>query len=179
MTTGQLYLLETIKSLKGLKSNIEKALEQISEADLHFKPNEESNSVSIIMKHMAGNMLSRFTDFLTTDGEKPDRNRDGEFVDDFTSHTELISYWNKGWNCLFDSLDALTEDDLTKTVFIRNEPHTVLRALHRQVTHYAYHSGQIVFLCKQIKSTAFKSLSIPRGQSDLFKNSPPSAPTNL
>ncbi len=166
MSLAKTYLEESIKSFHGLKSNAEKALEQLSDDELHYQPDPESNSMAIIMKHLAGNMLSRFTDFLTTDGEKPDRNRDGEFVDDFTSREQLMKTWNNGWSCLFDALDELNESDLLKTIYIRNEPHTVLRALQRQLSHYAYHCGQLVFLAKQIKSTDFKTLSIARGKSN-------------
>lgn len=168
-----LYLLESLKSFKGLKSNAEKAFSQISDKDFHYSTSLESNSVAIIIKHLAGNMISRFTDFLTTDGEKPGRNRDGEFSDAFQSKEEIIAYWEKGWQCLFNAINALKEDDLSKTVYIRNEPHTVLRAIHRQLTHYAYHCGQIVFLCKQIKAEQFKSLSIPRGESNKYQNEAP------
>lgn len=167
------YLKETNKSFHGLKSNAEKALAQLSDDDLHDQPDPESNSIAIIMKHLAGNMISRFTDFLSSDGEKPNRNRDGEFIDDFTSREQLMQFWNRGWTCLFNALDELKEADLLKTVFIRNEPHTVIRALQRQLTHYAYHCGQLVFLAKQIKSTDFKTLSISRGKSNEFISTPP------
>lgn len=168
MSLANVYIEECIKSFRGLKSNTEKALAQLSDDELHFQPDPESNSVAIIMKHLAGNMLSRFTDFMTTDGEKPNRNRDNEFIDDFSSREQLMSYWNNGWACLFKALNELTPDDLLKTVFIRKEPHTVLRAIQRQLSHYAYHSGQIVFLAKQIKSADFKTLSIARGKSNEF-----------
>lgn len=172
-SVSDLYLLETIKSFKGLKSNVEKAIAQISDAQMHEHPDDESNNVATIIKHMAGNMLSRFTDFLTTDGEKKDRNRDGEFKDEFQSREEISQYWERGWSCLFKTLESLTGDDLLKTVSIRNEEHTVLRALHRQLTHYAYHSGQIVFLCKHLRQHEFKSLSIPKGESTKYLNAPP------
>jgi hypothetical protein len=169
------YLTESIKSFHGMKSNAEKALAQVSDNELHYRPNEESNSISIIMKHLAGNMLSRFTSFLTSDGEKPDRNRDGEFIDDLKSREELMNFWNKGWSCLFKAIEELKEEDLLKIVYIRNEAHTVLRAMQRQLVHYAYHCGQIVFLAKQIKSTDFKTLSIARGKSAEFITKPPAA----
>jgi len=162
---GEIFLLETIKSLKGLKSNSEKAIEQISEKEMHYIPDDESNSVAIIMKHMAGNMLSRFTDFLTTDGEKEWRKRDEEFIEDNLSKEKLFEIWNRGWNCVLDCLSNLKSNDLTKTVYIREEAHTVIRALTRQLTHYAYHTGQIVYICKSIKKSGFKSLSIPRNKS--------------
>jgi hypothetical protein len=159
---GELFLLECKKSFRGLKSNAEKAMEQISEADLHFFPEKESNNLTILIKHLSGNMLSRFTDFLTTDGEKPDRNRDDEFVDKGETKDELFNKWNKGWNCVFQALEELKPDNLTNIVKIRNEDHTVIRALNRQLAHYAYHTGQIVYICKLIQSSEFKSLSIPR-----------------
>jgi hypothetical protein len=165
MNTGENYLLETIKSLHGLKSTSEKAIDQISPDEMHFQPDSESNSVALLIKHMSGNMLSRFTDFLTTDGEKEWRNRDSEFEDENFTKEELIGLWNKGWDCLFGALTKLKADDLEKVVFIRGEEHTVLRAINRQLVHYAYHAGQIVYLCKQIRSKDFKSLSIPRGES--------------
>ncbi len=172
-TIPELYLLESLKSFKGLKSNAEKAMEQISDLQFHEHPDVESNNVAIIVKHMAGNMLSRFTDFLISDGEKPDRKRDNEFIDDFTSREQIMSFWEKGWNCLFNTLDSLKPADLEKIVRIRNEEHTVLRAIHRQLTHYAYHCGQIVFLCKHLKQKEFRSLSIPRGESENFKTITP------
>jgi len=168
MTVAKTYLEESIKSFHGLKSNAEKALTQLNDQDLHFSPDPESNNIVIIMKHLAGNMLSRFTDFLTSDGEKPNRHRDNEFIDDFSTRTQLMEYWNKGWACLFNAIETLKEEDLLKTVYIRNEPHTVIRALQRQLSHYAYHCGQIVFLAKQIRSTDFKTLSIARGKSEEF-----------
>jgi uncharacterized damage-inducible protein DinB len=173
MSTGQIFLEESIKSFRGLKSNCEKALEQLGDADLHWTPNEESNSIAIIMKHMAGNMISRWTDFLTTDGEKEDRNRDGEFEDDFTSREQLMAYWNRGWKIFLDTMNSLTEIDLLSTVYIRREPHTVVRAIQRQVAHYAYHCGQIVYVAKQIKGKNFKTLSIARGESTKFITEPP------
>jgi hypothetical protein len=170
---AELYLLESIKSFRELKSNCEKAMEQIGENDFHFQPDPESNSVAIIVKHLSGNMISRFTDFLTTDGEKANRNRDGEFEDNIKTREEIMLIWNKGWDCLFNTLSTLKGDDLEKTVYIRQEAHTVLRAINRQLTHYAYHAGQIVYLCKHIKSTEFKSLSIPRGESSKYLAIPP------
>ena len=172
-TISELYLLESIKSFKGLKSNAEKALDQISDSQMHEHPDEESNNVAIIVKHLAGNMLSRFTDFLISDGEKPNRNRDGEFIDNFKSREEIMAYWEQGWNCLFETLSSLKPEDLEKTVYIRNEAHTVLRAIHRQLTHYAYHCGQIVFLCKHLRQNEFKSLSIPKGDSLKYVTTPP------
>lgn len=167
------YLLESIKSFRGLKSNAEKAMAQISDDAFHYHPDPESNSVAILVKHLSGNMISRFTDFLTTDGEKISRERDNEFIDTFKDKSEIMKCWEEGWKCLFDTLNYLNGNDLEKEVKIRNEAHTVLRAIHRQLTHYAYHCGQIVYLCKHIKSNQFTSLSIPRGESDKYKLEPP------
>lgn len=159
---GEIFLLESKKSFRGLKSNAEKAMEQISAEDFHFFPEKESNNLTILIKHLSGNMVSRFTDFLTTDGEKPDRNRDDEFIDKGESREELFKKWEEGWKCLFNVLDKLNSEDLSLIVKIRNEDHTVIRALNRQLAHYAYHTGQIVYICKLIQSSNFKSLSIPR-----------------
>jgi hypothetical protein len=163
--TGDIFLLETLKSLKGLKSTAEKAIMQISEEEMFYKPDEESNSVAVLIRHIAGNMISRFTDFLTTDGEKPWRNRDSEFTDEKSTSEILMKRWNEGWQCTFDSLEKLSSADLEKEVLINNEKHTVIRALTRHLVHYAYHTGQIVYLCKQIRSTGFKTLSIPKKKS--------------
>ena len=175
MNTERAFLEETIKSFRGLKSNAEKAMEQISDAEMHWSYNEDSNSVAIIIRHMAGNMISRWTDFLTTDGEKPDRNRDSEFEDGFTSRDQIMDFWNKGWKIFLDTLNSLKEEDLTKTVYIRKEPHSVIRAIQRQLAHYAYHSGQIVYVAKQIKGKDFKTLSIARGESSKFITTPPAS----
>src|SRR4051812_4419044 len=129
MAIEKIFLQESIKSFRGLKSNAEKAMEQISDDGMHWTYNEESNSIAIIMKHMAGNMISRWTDFLTTDGEKENRNRDSEFEDHFKSRGELMEFWSKGWKIFLDTLESLKEEDLLKTVFIRKEPHTVIRAI--------------------------------------------------
>jgi hypothetical protein len=161
---AETYLLETIKSLRGLKSNCEKAIAQINDEELHFQSDPESNSVAIIMKHLAGNMLSRFTDLLTSDGEKEWRKRDQEFIDENLAREKLTDLWNRGWNCLFDALEKLSPGDLLKIILIRSEEHTVIRALNRQLVHYAYHAGQIVYICKQIRKSEFKSLSIPRSK---------------
>src|SRR5215475_9037046 len=129
----------------------------------------ESNSVAVVIKHLAGNMRSRFTDFLTTDGEKPDRHRDQEFeLTAKTKRAEIMQWWEQGWACVFAALDSLTPEDVMRTVYIRNEPHTVLQAINRQLAHYAYHVGQIVFLAKHLRSSDWKTLSVPRGQSEEF-----------
>lgn len=179
MTTGQIFLEESIKSFRGLKSNAEKAIEQLSDADLHWAYNSESNSIVIIMKHLAGNMISRWTDFLTSDGEKENRNRDSEFEDDIKTREQLMAYWNLGWKIFLETLNTLNEDDLLKTVYIRKEPHTVIRAIQRQLSHYAYHCGQIVYVAKQIKGKDFKTLSIPKGESSKYVAAPVRSGTNL
>src|SRR5438552_2399202 len=125
MNAEATYLEESIKSFRGLKSNAEKAIEQVGDAELHWSYNEDSNSIAIIIKHMAGNMISRWTDFLTTDGEKPDRNRDSEFEDDFKSRQQIMDYWNRGWKIFLETLNSLKEEDLLKIIYIRKEPHTV------------------------------------------------------
>jgi len=146
------------------------AVAQLEPAQLHAVPYEGGNSVVVIMKHMAGNMVSRWTEFLTTDGEKPWRNRDGEFVDDFESREQLDAAWEKGWATLLAAVDGLTAADLGRTVTIRGEPHTVVKALHRQLAHYGYHVGQIVGQARALKGRAWRSLSIPRGESDAYND---------
>lgn len=175
MTNDKIFLEESIKSFRGLKSTAEKAIGQVSDAELHWTSNEESNSIAIIMKHMAGNMISRWTDFLTSDGEKENRNRDGEFEDDFTSRGQLMNFWNEGWKVFLDTLYSLKEEDLEKTVYIRKEPHSVIRAIQRQLAHYAYHTGQIVFVAKEIRGKDFKTLSIARGESKKYVVTPPAS----
>ena len=134
----------------------------------------ESNSVAILVKHLAGNMRSRFTDFLTSDGEKPDRFRDREFeVTGATTRTEVMKWWEEGWACVLGAIDALKPEDVMHTVTIRSEPHTVLQAINRQIAHYAAHIGQIVFLAKHLRSSEWKTLTIPRGKSEEFKKVAP------
>ena len=145
------------------------AITQLGHVDqANWKANSESNSVSILTNHLYGNMKSRFTDFLITDGEKSWRNRDQEFEGEFKSLEELIQLYNDGWNTVFATLESLEESDLRRVVYIRNQGHSVFEAINRQITHYAYHVGQIVYLCKLILSTDFQSLSIPKGQSEQF-----------
>src|SRR4029078_3732524 len=136
--------------------------------ELHWQYNEESNSIAIIVKHLWGNMLSRWTDFLTADGEKPTRDRETEFENDIKDKKELLHKWNEGWACLFNAVNSLKEEDLTTIIYIRNEGHTVTEAINRQVAHYAYHVGQIFFIGKMIKGKDWESLSIPRGKSQQF-----------
>jgi hypothetical protein len=163
------YLEDSIASLRAYKKLAEKALDQLSEEEFFITLDEEGNSVAVIMKHMAGNMFSRWTDFLTTDGEKPNRNRDMEFViERKTSKDDLIDFWQRGWQCVFAALEPLHADDLGKKVMIGGEEHTVIQAINRQLMHYANHIGQIVFLAKHFRSAEWKSLSIPRNRSAEF-----------
>lgn len=143
------------------------AMDQVSPNRINWYFHNDSNSLAILVKHMSGNLLSRFTDFLTSDGEKTWRDRDEEFVDDIVSMEQLSAIWNQGWTCLVNTLDSLSEEDLSKTVKIRGEEHTVVEALNRQLAHHAYHVGQIVFLCKML-SKDWQSLSIPKHGSKAF-----------
>jgi hypothetical protein len=144
------------------------AIAQVSDGDLYAALDEESNSMAIIMKHVAGNMISRWTDFLTSDGEKPTRNRDIEFEDPPATRDELLAMWEHGWACLFGTLDALTEADLGCRITIRGQAHSVMQAINRQVAHYSYHSGQIILLAKHFQSANWKCLSVPRKKSAEF-----------
>jgi uncharacterized protein DUF1572 len=163
------YIEDSIASLRAHKKLAEKALEQITDEKFFATIDEESNSIAVIMKHMAGNMLSRWTDFLTTDGEKADRNRDLEFViEPMTTKADVLAYWNRGWNCVFAALEHLELPDFERKVLIRGEEHTIVQAVNRQLTHYAYHIGQIVFLAKHFRSSEWKSLSIPKNKSAEF-----------
>jgi hypothetical protein len=163
------YLEDSIASLRAYKKLADKALDQLNEDEFFITLDEEGNSIAIIMKHMAGNMFSRWTDFLTTDGEKPDRNRDMEFViEPKTSRDDVLAYWEKGWQRVFEALEPLSAEDLGKKVLIRGEEHTVIQAINRQLMHYANHIGQIVFLAKHFRSAEWQSLSIPRNRSAEF-----------
>jgi Protein of unknown function (DUF1572) len=163
---GAMYIDEVFRSLRGHKRLADDAMAQLSDAQFFAVPDAESNGVATIVKHMAGNMRSRFTDFLTTDGEKPDRNRDQEFIlaSDAT-RAEVLAAWEKYWQLVFDLLNSLSPEDLAREVTIRHEPHTVLQAINRQLAHYSYHVGQIVFLSKHWKGAAWKTLSVPKGGS--------------
>ena len=162
-----LYIDEAFRSLRGHKRLADGAIAQLNDEQFFAAPDPESNSVAIIVKHMAGNMRSRFTDFLTSDGEKPDRNRDSEFViSGAVGREQALRAWEHGWQLVFDALNSLQPEDLERTVIIRGEPHSVLQAINRQVAHYAYHIGQIVFLAKHWKGADWKTLSIPKGQSE-------------
>ncbi|MFJ7829571.1 DUF1572 family protein [Peribacillus sp. NPDC097284] len=147
---------------KDMKYTADKAMEQLDEEMLFWSPNEQSNSIAIIVKHMSGNMVSRWTDFLYTDGEKQSRDRDAEFEPAITSRKELIEVWEKGWNVLLYSLHAIKKEHLLRDIFIRKEPHTLIEALERQMYHYSYHIGQIVYIAKLQKGDAWKSLTIPK-----------------
>lgn len=162
------YLESTRKVFRYYRELGDKALAQIGDDHIHWHPSEESNSVAVIVKHLSGNMLSRFTDFLTSDGEKSWRNRDAEFEDDHTNKAKLLMAWNMGWECFFNAVNPLTADDLEKIVYIRNQGHTVLEALQRQLAHYAYHVGQLVYLCRILAGEQWQSLSIPKGGSQAF-----------
>jgi Protein of unknown function (DUF1572) len=163
------YLEEAGRQFRGHKRLTEGALAQLSDEELFVTLDREANSIAVLIKHLAGNMHSRFTDFLTSDGEKPDRNRDQEFeITSNTTRADVMRWWNEGWECVFHAVDPLRPEDLTRTVFIRQEPHSVLQAINRQIAHYAYHCGQIVFLAKHFRSSDWKSLSVPRGMSQEF-----------
>jgi hypothetical protein len=165
-----LYLDEAFRSLRGHKRLADDAIAQLTDEQFFTAPDAESNSVAVIVKHMAGNMRSRFTDFLTSDGEKPDRNRDREFVvHNDAKREEVLSSWEQNWQLVFEMLNSLHPDDLVRTVTIRGEPHSVLQAINRQVAHYAYHVGQIVYLAKHWKGADWKSLSVPKGHSEQYK----------
>jgi len=165
---GTLYLEEAFRSLRGHKRMADAAMAQLSDEQFFAMPSEESNSVAIIVKHVAGNMRSRFTDFLTTDGEKPDRKRDSEFITNADNRANLLSAWEQGWQLVLDTVKSLRPDDLTRTITIRAEPHTVLQAINRQIGHTAQHVGQIVFVAKHWKGSDWQTLSVPRGQSEQF-----------
>ncbi|MCQ6558363.1 DUF1572 family protein [Paenibacillus mendelii] len=160
----------SLQDFRGQKKLGDKALEQLTDEGFYYVPEPESNSAAIIVNHMHGNMLSRWTDFLTSDGEKPTRNRDSEFNDDTASKEELLQRWETGWNALFTALESLTPDDLLRTVPIRGEAHTVIQAIHRQISHYGYHVGQLVYVAKAFRSAEWKTLSIPKGGSASFNS---------
>ena len=171
------YLEEARRQLRGHKRMGEGAMSQLRDEEFFVTLDPEANSVAIIVKHLAGNMRSRFTDFLTTDGEKPDRFRDREFeMTPATTRDDVMKLWEEGWSCVFSAIDPLKPEDVMHTVTIRGEPHTVLQAINRQIAHYAQHIGQIVFLAKHLRSSDWKTLSIPRGKSEEFKKVVPKSP---
>lgn len=159
------YLDSAKKQFEYYKMLGEKTFAQVSDEALFWQYNAESNSIATIVKHLWGNMMSRWTDFLTTDGEKDWRDREAEFVNDVTDREALLAKWNEGWQCFFSALDSLTDQDLDKVIYIRNMGHTVLEAINRQLAHYPYHVGQIVFIGKMVQDEAWVSLSIPKGNS--------------
>jgi len=166
---AQHYLADAIRTFRDYKTLAERAFGQINDEDFFKALDPESNSIAVNIKHMAGNMLSRWTDFLTTDGEKPERDRDMEFeMLPGTTKANMLAYWEQGWRCVFDAVEPLTPDDLMRTVRIRGQDHTVIQAINRQLAHYAYHVGQIVFLAKHFKSSEWQSLSVPRNKSAEF-----------
>ena len=164
----QSYLESTLKQFRYYKSLGEKAIRQVPEDKLFYMHNEDSNSIAVIVKHLWGNMLSRWTDFMTADGEKSWRQRDAEFENDIQSVEELWEKWEAGWKVVFEALEPLSPADLEKIVYIRNQGHTVVEAANRQLAHYAYHVGQLVFLAKILADQPWQSLSIPRGGSQAF-----------
>ena len=174
------YLDEARRQFRGHKRMAEAAMAQLRDEDFFVTLDPESNSIAVLAKHIAGNMHSRFTDFLTSDGEKPDRFRDREFeMTASTPRAEVMKDWEQGWSIVFATVDSLTPDDVMKNVPIRGEPHTVVQALNRALAHYAQHIGQIVFLAKHLRSTEWKTLSIPRGKSEEFKKAPPKSNKGL
>ena len=168
MSTNSPILSVAIDELQKIKKLADKSIEQLSDDQLHVTIDPDANSVAILMRHMAGNMRSRWVDFLNSDGEKPTRMRDREFEDPGQTRADLLAEWEHGWQCVFDALTPLTDADLQRTVMIRSEPHTVYKAISRQVAHYAGHAYQILLLAKHLQGSKWKTLSIPRGQSEEF-----------
>ncbi len=170
MSTGKEFLQTAIRRFKYYKDLGDKTFAQLNDWDFHYQPNDESNSMAVIIQHMAGNMLSRWTNFLSEDGEKEWRKRDEEFEIHQLNKQQLIEHWEKGWSCFLDTLASLKKKDLKKTVYIRQEPLTVIDAINRQLAHYPYHIGQIIFLAKIIKNKSWQNLSIPKGDSQLYND---------
>lgn len=164
------YLQDSLAILRQYKQMAERAMAQVRDEQLTSALDPEMNSIALIVKHMAGNMRSRWTDFLTSDGEKPNRHRDSEFLDAPSSREELIAIWDDGWRRVFEALEPLTDADLERTVTIRGEPHSVMQAVNRQLAHYAAHVGQIVFLAKHLSHESWQSLSVPRNKSVEYTN---------
>ncbi|MBB4803241.1 hypothetical protein HNP37_003316 [Flavobacterium nitrogenifigens] len=165
MSADQSYLESVKKQFLYYKMLGEKAIDQLEPQQLFVSFNDDTNCIATIVKHISGNMLSRWTDFLTSDGEKEWRNRDAEFENDLQSKEEVLEVWNKGWNCLENALESLKPEQLSDIIYIRNEGHTVIEAINRQLAHYPYHVGQIVFYAKQLKNSEWNSLSIPKNKS--------------
>lgn len=162
------YLEDSLEVFRYYKKLAERAMDQTPDQHLFTTLDGEGNSIAIIVKHMTGNMRSRWTDFLTSDGEKPNRNRDSEFEDPAQTREALLADWQNGWDCVFGALEPLTDDDLDRTVTIRGEAHSVMQAINRQLAHYPHHIGQIVLLAKHFAADAWQSLSVPRGKSAEF-----------
>jgi uncharacterized damage-inducible protein DinB len=167
-TMADNFLESSRRLFRYYKSLGDKAMAQVEDEALMHQPDPESNSIALIVKHMSGNMLSRWTDFLTSDGEKTWRQRDQEFEGSYADREALLEAWEKGWQCLFDAVDPLTAADIERIVYIRNEGHTVMEAIQRQIAHYSYHVGQIVFLARHLSGAQWQSLSIPKGNSQVF-----------
>ena len=168
MEINSQYLESVKKQFLYYKTLGEKAIEQLEPHQLFVYVNEDTNSIATIIKHLSGNMLSRWTDFLTTDGEKEWRNRDAEFENDLKTKDEVLELWNKGWECLFTAVNGLLKEQLSEIIYIRNEGHSVVEAINRQLAHYPYHVGQIVFYAKQLKNGDWESLSIPKNKSNSY-----------
>ena len=164
------YLEDSLSLFRYYKKLAERAMEQVADDDLFTVLDPEANSIAIVVKHMTGNMRSRWSDFLTTDGEKPNRNRDSEFIDPPATRAALMAEWENGWACLFDALEPLTDEDLARTVAIRGEAHSVMQAINRQLAHYPHHVGQIVLLAKHFAGDNWQSLSVPRNKSAEFNS---------
>lgn len=161
-TVGAEYLKTVRNRFIEVREAAERTFAQLSDEQLVWSPNEESNSIAVIIRHMSGNMISRWTDFFDTDGEKPTRNRDGEFVKGDATREERLSDWNEGWNTFLAALEGIREEDLLRTIYIRKQPHSVIEAIERQMYHYSYHVGQIVYIAKQLKDANWQTLTIPR-----------------
>jgi len=162
------YLQDALSLFRYYKAQAERAMAQVSDEQLLVALDSESNSIAIIVKHMAGNMRSRWVGFPEADGEKPGRQRDNEFIDPLPTRAALLASWEDGWKCLFAALDPLTDEDMARTTMIRGEAHSVMQAIHRQIAHYSYHCGQIDFLCKHFAAGHWQSLTVPRGRSSEF-----------
>lgn len=170
MSTEELFLNSAIKRLEDYKSLAEKAIDRLTNEQLNWQPNETSNSIAIIIKHMHGNMVSRWTNFLAEDGEKESRKRDEEFEGEHNSKEQILEWWDEGWLVCLTSLKSLSPEDLTKTITIRNQPLNVVDAINRQIAHYSYHIGQVIYISKWLINTKWISLSIPRGSSQQYND---------
>ncbi|MEN8790518.1 MAG: DUF1572 family protein [Flavobacteriaceae bacterium] len=165
------YLQNIIREFRRYKSLGDRCFEQLNDSDIHWCPDDQSNSIALIVKHLAGNMLSRWTNFLIEDGEKSWRKRDTEFEDPYSSRNEMIEAWEKGWQCVFEALETINNENFFGKIRIRNEEHSIPEALNRQLGHYAYHTGQIVWISKKIRGAEWQPLTIPKGKSEDFNRS--------